>query len=50
MAPLVLRAAKARKSLRSYPGAMLLTVAIADIDKLAPRRMGYNRLGAPLFL
>jgi hypothetical protein len=37
-------AAKARKSSRDYPGAMLLTVAIADIDKLAPGQ-GYSRLG-----
>ncbi len=44
MAPIVLRAAKARKSSRDYPGAMLLTVAIADIDKLAPGQ-GYSRLG-----
>src|SRR5713101_4618200 len=45
MAPIVLRAAKARKSSRDYPGAMLLTVAIADIDKLAPGQ-GYSRLGS----
>ena len=45
----VFRAAKARKSSRDYPGAMLHG-AIADIVKLAPCWKGYNRWEAPLFL
>jgi hypothetical protein len=40
----VFRAAKARKSSRDYPGAMLHG-AIADIVKLAPGQ-GYSRSGS----
>src|ERR1700720_1003225 len=40
-------AAKARKSSLRQPRRDASTMAIADIDKLAPRRKGYNRLEAP---
>jgi hypothetical protein len=42
-APIVFRAAKARKSPRGLPRRYAITVAIADIDKLAPCRKGYKR-------
>jgi hypothetical protein len=42
-AAIVLGAATARKSSRDHPGAMLMTMAIADIVKIGPRRKGYNR-------